>query len=949
METTTQEERDEREEKGDDLDRTNDSENDHDTDTETNKHRLDAMPSLDAKQQGEDHEQDDDTDTLKDYDSDDAISLGSASALLESDNQTDSQVESQSEETSGKERAKRRCNQWTPGSYASLHKGAGTSRSGISKNPKGNKINDPKTQTKVVKHFQEENRKLQLQLEKQTPASPNDNAEENRRKIRELEAEIDCLTKQVFENDEIEEQRKKQVKTTKKIEKELAEAKELEVQLQLEIDNLKVKIQELEDHNNRISQENQTLKTKLDENKREAKRLERTAQKATEDKATLEQVADEKTKRNIALESLNKDLKEKTEQQEQKIKDLQSRLRNKNTHQATKPRVILIGDSNCRDVHPHLMRWLDQSVESVWAPTVGNVREWLEANRHSITGTTIVMMAGTNDLKGSKDRQTVCSNHKQATNLITEAGANLIVVQLPPVYYPQIRAEQRNRDSEIINEILTERHGAKVAKTEKITLYRMQMRGDGLHLTNESAEIVAEEITQAIQNTVPPPQQDPSEERENIEITITNENATANQDAEPSETGISTSKTIAAKIIGRAGERVRKIKGIYNVDINTVETDEDSRTFIITGNQQNVSKAKKIIHDIILETQEKDNVRTETSQYTNARPEPPTKIPNRCRFFAQGNCTRKKCIFLHDQGPADISMHSESEQEQEREPTPQRTIRIDHQAQPSTSRETTKHVNKSKRHRTRTPSEEHTPPPRNSHQSRKSKDQERRDQRQKEPSRSSHQSPSPHHNRSKYPPPREHSPRRKTPPPRRQPSDSPPPSNYQPTRNHSPEPRYHQSSRKKSPPTNQRQQDRRHSPSTRRHQSSRRQTPEKRKQQQPRKSSPPRGRKQYDERYRDPHSPQRRASPDHHPEQSSRHRRERALTPPEEHYYHRKQSRSRSKYRNDDRRQKHRKDRSSSNSSRSVSPHRPYRREHSYDDRELKAALRTILDRTRYK
>ena len=557
------------------------------------------------------------------------------------------------------------------------------------------------------------------------------------------------------------------------------------------------------------------------------------------------------------------------------------------------------------------------------------------------------MMAGTNDLKGSKDRQTVCSNHKQATNLITEAGANLIVVQLPPVYYPQIRAEQRNRDSEIINEILTERHGAKVAKTEKITLYRAQMRGDGPHLTNESAEIVAEEITQAIQNTVPPPQQDPSEERDNIEITITNENATANQDAEPSETGISTSKTIAAKIIGRAGERVRKIKGIYNVDINTVETDENSRTFIITGNQQNVNKAKKIIHDIILETQEKDNVRTETSQYTNARPEPPTKIPNRCRFFAQGNCTRKKCIFLHDQGPADISMHSESEQEQEREPTPQRTIRIDHQAQPSTSRET-KHVNKSKKHRTRTPSEEHTTPPRNSHQSRKSKDQERRDQRQKEPSRSSHQSPSPHHSRNKYPPPREHSPRRKTPPPRRQPSDSPSPSNYQPTRNHSPEPRYHQSSRKKSPPTNQRQQDRRHSPSTRRHQSSRRQTPEKRKQQQPRKHSPPRGRKQYDERYRDPFSPQRRASPDHHQEQSSKHRRERSLTPPEEHYYHRKQSRSRSKYRNDDRRQKHRKDRSSSRS-RSASPHRPYRREHSYDDRELKAALRTILDRTRYK
>ena len=85
--------------------------------------------------------------------------------------------------------------------------------------------------------------------------------------------------------------------------------------------------------------------------------------------------------------------------------------------------------------------------------------------------------------------------------MITEAGAKLITIQLPPVYHPQVRAEQRNRDSKIINRILTERYGTRVAKMEKkITLHWSQMKGDGLHLTNESADIVAEEVATTIQD-----------------------------------------------------------------------------------------------------------------------------------------------------------------------------------------------------------------------------------------------------------------------------------------------------------------------------------------------------------------------------------------------------------------------------------------------------------------
>ena len=72
---------------------------------------------------------------------------------------------------------------------------------------------------------------------------------------------------------------------------------------------------------------------------------------------------------------------------------------------------------------------------------------------------------------------------------------------------------------------------------------------------------------------------------------------------------------------GIGGERIKKIKNIYGVEINTTETDSNMRTFTITGNQQDITKATKIIKAIAKEAQEKDSDRAETSQYTNARPE----------------------------------------------------------------------------------------------------------------------------------------------------------------------------------------------------------------------------------------------------------------------------------------------------------------------------------------
>ena len=419
----------------------------------------------------------------------------------------------------------------------------------------------------VAKHLEEENQKLKQRLQDKTHLTPDKRQEENANKIRDLEAEIDILTKQIDENDVLEKQRKRQKDTTEKIEKKLQEANDLAEHLQIEIDNLKIKIQELEDQNTTLNEENQSLKSKTAENKREIKKLTKSTQKATEEKQTLEQVADEKTKRNIALESLNKELKEKIDQQEETIKDLEFQLQNDTPQQISNPPITLLGDSNSANIYPHLQRWMNQYIEKVWAPTLTEARRWLEANQSSIEGTIIVLLAGTNDLKNGADLNKVNRNLRETTNLITEAGANLIVIQLPPVYHPQIRAEQRHRDSEIINGILAERHGTRVAKMEKMSLHRAQIKGDGLHLTNESADIIAEEVAITIQTRMT--QQGHNEEMENFEITIRNEQGNTNQNEELTTSEVNTTALIAAKIIGKGGERVKKIKGIYGVDINT--------------------------------------------------------------------------------------------------------------------------------------------------------------------------------------------------------------------------------------------------------------------------------------------------------------------------------------------------------------------------------------------
>ena len=201
-------------------------------------------------------------------------------------------------------------------------------------------------------------------------------------------------------------------------------------------------------------------------------------------------------------------------------------------------------------------------------PPYRQQKKWVRSNKEDLDGTTIILLAGTNNIKNYDPHHVVSQMHREVTQAITDAGATLIITQLPPVYSPQPRAESRNKATDIINAILLERHGMAVASTEAINIHRGQMKKDGLHITNESAEILAEKISEIVRRLESGPTS-----RENLKITFTMDDQEAHpKDDDVMTDVITTSRHTAAKIIGKGGERIRRIKTLYNVVINTRDT-----------------------------------------------------------------------------------------------------------------------------------------------------------------------------------------------------------------------------------------------------------------------------------------------------------------------------------------------------------------------------------------
>ena len=354
--------------------------------------------------------------------SDDDISISSAAeATLD----TDSQLDSQNDEGADiNPRKARRCNRLTPGSYATMHVGRPKAQK-KEKNGKGKKPNNQTSQREIIMYLENENKELkdkimEIEMEQQTGTTDQNN---NQTKINELEAEIECLMGQIHENDSYVEQLEQTHIQVTNLTLKLNQAQATENQLQTEIDNLKISIEELKEMNAKLKSENRSLKEKNKEANKHAKKMEQSAQKLAGEKTTLEQVAQEKNERIVELET---NITRLENQNETSMEEEQA---------PAKPTAIL-GDSNCRDVQAHLMMWLNRDIRHEWAPTLQAAKERVQSNKEDLDGTTIILLPGTNNIKNYDPHHVVSQMHSEVTQAITDAGATLIIIQLPPVYSP---------------------------------------------------------------------------------------------------------------------------------------------------------------------------------------------------------------------------------------------------------------------------------------------------------------------------------------------------------------------------------------------------------------------------------------------------------------------------------------------------------------------------------
>ena len=327
--------------------------------------------------------------------------------------------------------------------------------------------------------------------------------------------------------------------------------------------------------------------TQLENERKKTRQLENDKRALENDKRRLQEVAEDKATRiNVLEHQLRAERQKYAEQQTNRNRQPEEPRKN----------VHIIGDSNSHRIHPHLERKLQTRITHTWMPTLEETTTWsrnLQPEQN--TNTTIIIMAGTNDIKNGKTAKECNKQVREIENNLKGLNIEHLVVQLPPVYPPQGLSQRRDRETTKLNgmleAIISE---ADLVHTQAIEGDRDAIETDGLHLTRKAAEKMAEKIVEKIQShhqttlhrnpQTPTPQHTSQSRQERGEMERDN-----------TEIGmVKAPQNIAGLIIGHQGERLKRMKMIIGVEIDSEDANQQ-KIFIITGNKENVAEAKQAI------------------------------------------------------------------------------------------------------------------------------------------------------------------------------------------------------------------------------------------------------------------------------------------------------------------------------------------------------------------
>ena len=180
--------------------------------------------------------------------------------------------------------------------------------------------------------------------------------------------------------------------------------------------------------------------TQLENERKKTRQLENDKRALENDKRTLQEVAEDKATRiNVLEHQLRAERQKYAEQQTNRNRQPEEPRKN----------VHIIGDSNSHRIHPHLERKLQTRITHTWMPTLEETTTWsrnLQPEQN--TNTTIIIMAGTNDIKNGKTAKECNKQVREIENNLKGLNIEHLVVQLPPVYPPtRTQPEVRQRDN----------------------------------------------------------------------------------------------------------------------------------------------------------------------------------------------------------------------------------------------------------------------------------------------------------------------------------------------------------------------------------------------------------------------------------------------------------------------------------------------------------------------
>ena len=474
-----------------------------------------------------------------------------------------------------------------------------------------------------------------------TPDQQQTQTNETRQLKAELKTTKNKLQKAEKENNE------KQSQIDSQLAKIIAQ-QDLITDLQTKIENLEKQTASTEatpSETEKLQEKINKLTKSKDDEKKKRKEMEK-AKKETE--KTIQKLQEQKEQDQKTIQELN----DKLEETREMAKDLQTLLdeteqindhllREHMNKQEPKPstshenlprpkpnktKKMLIADSNRKYISPYL-----DTEESDWAVlsgvyTTDELLDLIDSGEHNDTlkqQEIVVIMLGTNDIRGSKGRKEKSGSQvytqllKACDKITTHLNTPTAIVQIPPQSSPAHDIEVAVLNTRMET---TQTETPQIIHTQDIRKKPKDkiLQKDGFHLTETGGEKIAQNINEATKNITKP--------------------------AELKVHKIDTERDNAKFVIGRQGTRIESLRNKYNVTITTEnkKDGQDSYCVIaIKGLKDNTDAAAKEIRQIL------DKANQDLRQKIQEK----VKDRETCLFYLRGQCMfGNRCRNAHPAG-----------------------------------------------------------------------------------------------------------------------------------------------------------------------------------------------------------------------------------------------------------------------------------------------------------